>query len=59
MALASVSPPFLQESPVASKIREAFFSEKGLAGHVSKLHGSRDKLFDIESVKKVSGEAWI
>lgn len=42
----------LQESPVANRIKEAFFSERGLAGNVHKL--PFDKLFSIDSVKKVS-----
>lgn len=41
----------LQESPAANKIKEAFFSEKGLAGNVQKL--PLEKVFEIESVKKV------
>jgi hypothetical protein len=41
----------LQESPVANRIKEAFFSEKGLAGNVQRL--PFDKLFSIDSVKKV------
>lgn len=41
----------MQESPVANKIKEAFFSERGLAGNVHKL--PFDKLFAIDSVKKV------
>lgn len=41
----------LQESPVANRIKEAFFSEKGLAGNVHRL--PFDKLFAIDSVKKV------
>jgi hypothetical protein len=40
-----------QESPVANRIKEAFFSEKGLAGNVQRL--PFDKLFSIDSVKKV------
>jgi hypothetical protein len=40
-----------QESPAANKIKEAFFSEKGLAGNVQKL--PLEKVFEIESVKKV------
>lgn len=44
-------PPTLQESPVANRIKEAFFSEKGLAGNVHRL--PFDKLFAIDSVKKV------
>jgi hypothetical protein len=40
-----------QESPVANKIKEAFFSERGLAGNVHRL--PFDKLFAIDSVKKV------
>ncbi len=43
--------PHLQESPVANRIKEAFFSEKGLAGNVHRL--PFDKLFAIDSVKKV------
>jgi hypothetical protein len=42
----------LQESPVANRIKEAFFSERGLAGNVHRL--PFDKLFAIDSVKKVS-----
>lgn len=41
----------MQESPVANRIKEAFFSERGLAGNVHKL--PFDKLFSIDSVKKV------
>lgn len=41
----------LQESPVANRIKEAFFSERGLAGNVHRL--PFDKLFAIDSVKKV------
>jgi len=41
----------MQESPVANKIKEAFFSERGLAGNVHRL--PFDKLFAIDSVKKV------
>jgi hypothetical protein len=44
--------PALQESPVANKIKEAFFSEKGLAGNISKL--PFDKIFALDSVKKAS-----
>ena len=40
-----------QESPAANKIKEAFFSERGLAGNVQKL--PLEKVFEIESVKKV------
>lgn len=45
----------VQESPVANKIKEAFFSERGLAGNVHKL--PFDKLFSIDSVKRV-GRSW-
>lgn len=45
------SAPCVQESPVANRIKEAFFSEKGLAGNVQRL--PFDKLFSIDSVKKV------
>lgn len=38
---------------MASKIREAFFSDKGLQGQIHKLVNPRDKLFEIDSVKKV------
>jgi hypothetical protein len=41
----------LQESQVANRIKEAFFSERGLAGNVHRL--PFDKLFAIDSVKKV------
>lgn len=41
----------MQESPVANKIKEAFFSDRGLAGNVSRLPFER--LFAIDSVKKV------
>jgi hypothetical protein len=40
-----------QESPAANKIKEAFFSERGLAGNVHRL--PFDKLFALDSVKKV------
>lgn len=40
-----------QESPAANKIKEAFFSERGLAGNVQKL--PLEKVFELESVKKV------
>jgi hypothetical protein len=41
----------VNESPAANKIKEAFFSEKGLAGNVQKL--PLEKVFELESVKKV------
>lgn len=41
-----------QESPVASKIKEAFMGEKGLAGSVKKL--PMEKLFETATVKQVS-----
>ena len=44
-------PPPPQESPAANKIKEAFFSEKGLAGNVQKL--PLEKVFELESIKKV------
>lgn len=40
---------------MANKIKEAFFSERGLAGNVHKL--PFDKLFSIDSVKRV-GRSW-
>lgn len=43
----------LQESPVASKIKESFLSEKGLAGKVKKL--PFDKVFELKNVKAVGG----
>jgi len=56
------SPPTLiaalshqQESPAANRIKEAFFSEKGLAGNVQKL--PLEKVFEIESVKKITKTA--
>lgn len=50
-AVCCCSTTALQESPVANRIKEAFFSERGLAGNVHRL--PFDKLFAIESVKKV------
>jgi hypothetical protein len=46
----------LQESQVANRIKEAFFSERGLAGNVHRL--PFDKLFAIDSVKKVRPDSW-
>ena len=43
-----------QDSPSASKIKEAFFSERGLAGGVQKL--PLEKVFELDSVKKVRKE---
>lgn len=43
--------PTPQESPAANKIKDAFFSEKGLAGNVAKL--PLEKVFELSSVKKV------
>ncbi|PNH06176.1 Tubulin epsilon chain [Tetrabaena socialis] len=40
---------FINESPVASKIKEAFLGEKGLAGKVKKL--PLDKVFELKNVK--------
>lgn len=40
-----------QESPVASKIKEAFLGEKGLAGTIKKL--PLDKVFELNNVKQV------
>ncbi|KIY94289.1 hypothetical protein MNEG_13674 [Monoraphidium neglectum] len=45
----------VNESPAANKIKEAFFSEKGLAGNVQKL--PLEKVFEIESVKKITRTA--
>uniref|UniRef100_A0A383V9W8 Dynamin GTPase n=1 Tax=Tetradesmus obliquus TaxID=3088 RepID=A0A383V9W8_TETOB len=45
----------VNESPVANRIKEAFFSEKGLAGNVQRL--PFDKLFSIDSVKKITKTA--
>lgn len=45
----------VNESPVANKIKEAFFSERGLAGNVHRL--PFDKLFAIDSVKKITRTA--
>ncbi|GFR48981.1 hypothetical protein Agub_g10999 [Astrephomene gubernaculifera] len=42
---------FINESPVASKIKEAFMGEKGLAGKVKKL--PMDKVFELKNVKSV------
>ena len=44
----------LQESPVASKIKDAFLGEKGLAGKVKKL--PFDKVFELKNVKAVRGQ---
>ncbi len=49
------APAPAQESPAANKIKEAFFSEKGLAGNVQKL--PLEKVFELESVKKVRAVA--
>eukprot|EP00878_Enallax_costatus_P010891 GHUV01011375.1.p1 GENE.GHUV01011375.1~~GHUV01011375.1.p1 ORF type:complete len:511 (+),score=175.91 GHUV01011375.1:487-2019(+) len=45
----------VNESPVANRIKEAFFSERGLAGNVHKL--PFDKLFSIDSVKRITKTA--
>ncbi|GBF88522.1 dynamin-related GTPase [Raphidocelis subcapitata] len=42
----------VNESPAANKIKEAFFSEKGLAGNVQKL--PLEKVFELESIKKIT-----
>ena len=43
----------VQESPTASKIKESFLGDKGLAGAVKKL--PLEKVFELANVKKVSG----
>ncbi|KAF6258967.1 dynamin-related GTPase [Scenedesmus sp. NREL 46B-D3] len=45
----------VNESSVANRIKEAFFSDKGLAGNVQRL--PFDKLFSIDSVKKITKTA--
>ncbi|KIY95990.1 Dynamin-related protein 12A [Monoraphidium neglectum] len=45
----------VNESPAANKIKEAFFSDRGLAGNVAKL--PLEKVFEIESVKKITRTA--
>eukprot|EP00882_Tetradesmus_deserticola_P023458 GHRQ01025525.1.p1 GENE.GHRQ01025525.1~~GHRQ01025525.1.p1 ORF type:complete len:117 (+),score=40.20 GHRQ01025525.1:179-529(+) len=45
----------VNESAVANRIKEAFFSDRGLAGNVQRL--PFDKLFSIDSVKKVQQQA--
>uniref|UniRef100_A0A7S0WQI3 Dynamin GTPase n=1 Tax=Chlamydomonas leiostraca TaxID=1034604 RepID=A0A7S0WQI3_9CHLO len=42
---------YVNESPVASKIKEAFMGEKGLAGSVRKL--PLEKLFELSTVKSI------
>eukprot|EP00198_Chlamydomonas_reinhardtii_P012336 XP_001701673.1 dynamin-related GTPase [Chlamydomonas reinhardtii] len=46
---------FINESPVASKIKEAFLGEKGLAGKVKKL--PMDKVYDLKNVKAACRQA--
>jgi hypothetical protein len=42
----------LQESATARRIKDMFFDDKGLAGHIGKL--PLEKVFELASVKKVS-----
>ncbi|KAG2486876.1 hypothetical protein HYH03_014470 [Edaphochlamys debaryana] len=42
---------YVNESPVASKIKEAFMGEAGLAGKIKKL--PMDKVFELKNVKSV------
>jgi hypothetical protein len=51
MAMCPVVAQHAQESPVASKIKDAFMAEKGLAGKIKKL--PMDKVFDLKNVKAV------
>ncbi|EFJ44103.1 dynamin-related GTPase [Volvox carteri f. nagariensis] len=46
---------FINESPVASKIKEAFLNESGLAGKIKKL--PMDKVFELKNVKSVCRQA--
>ncbi|KAG2435366.1 hypothetical protein HXX76_007439 [Chlamydomonas incerta] len=46
---------FINESPVASKIKEAFLGEKGLAGKIKKL--PMDKVYDVKNVKSACRQA--
>ncbi|KAG2446820.1 hypothetical protein HYH02_008380 [Chlamydomonas schloesseri] len=46
---------FINESPVASKIKEAFLGEKGLAGKIKKL--PMDKVYDLKNVKAACRQA--
>lgn len=45
----------VNESPAANKIKEAFFSERGLAGNVQRL--PMEKVFELESVKRITKTA--
>lgn len=45
----------LQESAAATKIKDAFFSDRGLSGSIEKL--PLEKVFELDSVKKVWTEA--
>ena len=47
----------MQESIVASKMKEAFMGDKGLSGVVRKAE--LEKVFEINNVKKVGLTCWI
>ncbi|GLI59822.1 hypothetical protein VaNZ11_001793 [Volvox africanus] len=46
---------FINESPVAMKIKEAFLSEAGLAGKIKKL--PMEKVFELKNVKSICRQA--
>ncbi|GIM07018.1 hypothetical protein Vretimale_11226, partial [Volvox reticuliferus] len=46
---------FINESPVAMKIKEAFLSEAGLAGKIKKL--PMEKIFELKNVKSICRQA--
>lgn len=46
---------FVNESPVASKIKESFMGEKGLAGMVKKL--PLEKVYELMNVKQITKQA--